>query len=384
MKWHKKQWNHHLKGLVLCGLVVSCGDNGEAQSHDTSGESSAAASSTSSGTASNEEASNAPNTGGSGASTSTIDGQTTERPPLEPFVIQDGICKPLLQPEPETVYEGDSLFAHIGAIASWGDDVYFAEYADFNDIPPRIARLKPDNSVDTLLDGNAGRLKVIADTLYFADNEGLKSLDLKTAGATPQALMTVPNVVDYDLSTVLYRDEEYVAGIVAFGAETLDGVVPLPEPMPAGLALFGDQVYYSDLDTVWKVGLDGQNPTALFPAGSSNYILAVGTDGNTVLFDNRDVLSSVPSAGGEVKKLGRAGDDRLFPNSTAAFEQYLFGRGVVYWVDDGSSFGWTALDGQSCGLFGGYSAFNPPAAHLTEREFIVGGDEGLYRIPRVD
>lgn len=367
-----KRWNHQFKLLALCGAVVSCGDSGGSGSQDTSGESNAT-SSTSGGT----------NSGGTGASTSTANEQTSEPAALEPFVVEDGSCKPLFQPEPEAAYKADSVFGHIGSVTSWGDDIFFAEFANFDDIPPRIARLKPDNSVDTLLDGTVGLLKVFGDTLYFADAEGLKSLDLKTAGSTPQTLMVVPSVVDYDLSNVLYRNAEYAAGIIPFGAETLDGVVLLPELMPAGLALFGNQVYFSDRETVWRVGVDGQNPTALFPADSFNFTGALATDGNIVLFDNSDVLFSVPAAGGEVRKLGRAGEDS-FPDRTAAFSQYFFGRDVVYWVDDASSFGWTALDGQRCGLLGKYRSFNPAAGHLSQSEFIAGGDNGLYRVPRVD
>jgi hypothetical protein len=117
------------------------------------------------------------------------------------------------------------------------------------------------------------------------------------------------------------------------------------------VSLFEDVLYVSDGDTVTRTNIDGSGASPLFPPDSFNFISLVGADATTVFFDNDMVLSSLPATGGEPVELGRGGGDSLF-SGTSRFAQFLPGRNVVYWVDDSSSYGWTALDGTSCGILG--------------------------------
>jgi hypothetical protein len=287
--------------------------------------------------------------------------------------------------------------------------------------------------VETLLEGEFNHLKVLGDELYFVGADELLSLDLSTPDAEPQVVMSLAAVdwlLDYDENFVLYADEDGAMWRAALGANlgagatedaesgdagtsedgtaadsaladagappvsadaaAAEGLEAATDPglllvaeRPRDVTLFGDTIYYSDGDTVLSLSVNGGEPTALFPPDSFNFITAVGTDGSVVFFDNKDVLTTVPASGGEPLEIGRAGGDSLF-NDTAAFSQYLPGRDIVYWVDDGSGYGWTALDGQSCGLLGSYSSFFDAEAHLTDDYLFVGGDSGLYQVPRVD
>lgn len=340
-------------------------------------------------------------------------GEPTEEVPTEPFVIAYGACRPNVLDVPEPIYEGGHFNATISSVTGTEDEVYFAESSSFDEIPPRIAKVTAAGTVETVLDGRFSKLKVLNGKLYFVqvnamNEDELWALDLATAAAEPQFVMQVSGLVDYNESTVLYSDGDGLVWRAALGA-TLAAPVPegsadgglgdaaatapvepaggagelLLAERPWALSLFGDTVYFSNGDTVLRIGVEGGEATPLFPPDSFNYIASVGTDGTNVFFDNQDELTLVPAAGGEPRVLGVAGADSLF-DDTARFVQFFSANDLVYWVDDGGTFGWTALDGQSCGVLGRFSSFFDAQGHLTKDSFFVGGDSGMYKVSRID
>jgi hypothetical protein len=374
--------------LAGCGEEDASGNQAAAESAGAAGESTAESTA---GSADDEVGGEAPAddaTGGEPAETPTGDDSGEVSPseevaPPEPFVLEFDLCRPNFIEAPEPIHDPGHFNATISSVTGWGDEVFFAESASFDEIPPRIARVRPDGTVETLLDGAVTHLEVFGDTLYYIGAGAFSSLDLSTPGAAPQVVMEISGLVAHDETTVLYSDDNDAVWSAALGAEDLSASVLLLEERPWDVALLGDTVYFSDGETVHSIGVDGSGRTALFAADSFNFITSVGSDGATVFFSNQDVLTSVPAAGGEPMELGLAGRDSLF-GDTAEFARLLPGRGVVYWVDDGSSFGWTALDGQSCGILGRFDSFFDADGYLTESELFVGGDSGLYRVPRVD
>jgi hypothetical protein len=362
-------------GIVLVTALTGCGDDSKAGGTANGG---AAGSQSPGGAAATAGASGA---GGSGAG---IGGSVTGgAPAVVPFVVENGICTPHAIPGPMPLYKIDSTFGHVGPMSARGDTLYFGESADFDDIPPRIAKLEGEGPPTTLVAGaHAFQLRIIADKLYYVDAEGLKSVDVATAGSAPMTLNKVTNIVAYDDKHVVYKDEtNYYA--VAVGAPDLTGAVTLRAIADIySVALAGDTLYLSSRDGVYRVGLDGTGAANVVPDDDFAFINMVQSDGTSVFFDDDDTLSVVPVAGGTPRAFGRAGPDSLFFD-TAAFSRLLPAGDRIYWADDGSSYGWTALDGMSCGILGTHDGFFEGGATLSESYLFASGEATVYRVNRL-
>jgi hypothetical protein len=366
-----------LLGIAMMIALTGCGDDAK-----SGGSGGAAGSAGSAGTGGNA------GSGGAAGAAVVMGGSagsaTGGMPPAVPFEVQNGICKPTSMPGPEPIYEIDSTFGHVGAMAAHGDTLYFAESADFDDIPPRIAKLEGDGPPTTFVEGaRAIGLSVIGDKLYYAEADGLKSVDLAASGATPMILNMVENIVAHDDKHVVYKDEtNYYA--VAVGAPDLTGAVTLRAITGIySLAIAGDTLYLSSREGVYRVGLDGTGAADVVPDDDFAFIEMVASDGTNVFFDDQDVLKVVPVAGGTARSIGRAGPDSLF-NNTAAFSSILSAGDRVYWADDGASYGWTALDGMSCGVLGTHDGIFEGGAALAESYLFASGEATIYRIDRVE
>lgn len=360
--------------MVLVTALTGCGDDTKPGGGAANGGAAGSQSLGAAGTA------GAGGSAGSGAGTggAAIGGAQ----PVVPFVVENGICRPNPIPGPKALYEIDSTFGHVGPMATRGDTLYFGESADFDDIPPRIAKLEGDGPPTTVVEGaHAFQLRIIGDKLYYVDAEGLKSVDLAAAGSAPTTLNTVTNIVAHDDKRVVYKDEtNYYA--VAVGAPDLTGAVTLRAI--AGIysvAIAGDTLFLSSRDGVYKVGLDGTGAANVVPDDDFAFINMVQSDGTSVFFDDDDTLNVVPAAGGTPRSFGRAGPDSLFFD-TAAFSRLLPAGDRIYWADDGSSYGWTALDGMSCGILGTHDAFFEGGATLAENYLFASGDATVYRVDR--
>jgi hypothetical protein len=363
-----------LLGIVLVTALTGCGD--DTKPGNTAASGGAGGSQSGGGTA------GAGGSAGSGAGTGGSAGSSTGgAQPALPFVVQDGICSPSSMPGPKPIYEIDSVFGHVGPIAARGDTLYFGESADFDDIPPRIAKLEGDGPPTTFVAGaHAFGLQIIGDKLYYVDAEGLKSVDLATAGSAPTTLNKIESIVTHDDKHVVYKDEtNYYA--VAVGAPDLTGAVTLRAI--AGIysvALAGDTLYLSSREGVYRVGLDGTGAANVVPDDNFAFINMVASDGTSVFFDDQDTLRVVAAGGGTPRSFGRAGPGSLF--SSAAFARLLPAGDRIYWADDGSSYGWTALDGMSCGILGTHDAFFEGGAALAENYLFASGEATVYRVNR--
>ncbi|MES1183598.1 MAG: hypothetical protein ABUL60_07265 [Myxococcales bacterium] len=368
--------SQQLLGILLVTALTGCGDDGTPGGAAASG-----------GAAGSQSAGGTAGTGGSagsGVGTSGTAGSATGgAQPAVPFVVEDGICRPNPIPGPKPLYEIDSVFGHVGPMAARGDTLYFGESADFDDIPPRIAKLEGDGPPTTFVAAaHAFQLRIIADKLYYVDAEGLKSVDLAAATATPTTLNKVANIVTHDDKHVVYKDEtNYYA--VAVGAPDLTGAVTLrPIEGIYSVALAGDTLYLSSREGVSRVGVDGTGAANVVPDDSFAFINMVASDGTSVFFDDHDTLKVVPAAGGTARSFGRAGPDSLFFD-TAAFSRLLPAGDRIYWADDGSSYGWTALDGMSCGILGTHDGFFEGGATLADNYLFASGEATVYRVDRV-
>jgi hypothetical protein len=302
--------------------------------------------------------------------------------PREPFQVMGGVCYPTSMPGPDPIYEIDNVFGHVGAMAAKGDTLYFAESADFDDIPPRIAKLEGAGPPATVVaDVHASALRIFGDELYFTDADGLKSVDLAAPGP-PMLLNMIPSIVAYDDKHVIYEDETSFYA-VAVGAADLTGAVTLrPAEGIYSLALSGETLYLSSRDGVYKVGLDGTGAADVVPDGDFAFIEMIATDGTNLFFDDQDTLKVVPVAGGEPRSFTVAGPDSLFFD-TAAFSRILPAADLVYWADDGSSYGWAALDGSRCGVLGTHDGFFEGGATLGDTYLFASGEGTIYRVERV-
>jgi hypothetical protein len=132
---------------------------------------------------------------------------------------------------------------------------------------------------------------------------------------------------------------------------------------------------------VFRVGLDGTGAATVVPDDGFALINMVASDGTSVFFDDDDTLKVVPAAGGTPRAFGRAGPGSLF--SSATFARLLPAGDRIYWADDGSSYGWTALDGMSCGILGTHDAFFSGGATLADNYLFASGEATVYRVNRV-
>jgi hypothetical protein len=285
---------------------------------------------------------------------------------------------------PEPIYEIDSTFGHVGAMAAHGDTLYFAESADFDDIPPRIAKLEGDGPPTTFVEGaRASELRVIGDKLYYVQTDGLKAIDLAVPGAAPQSLNMVENIVTYDDKHVIYKDEtSYYA--VTVGASDLAGAVTLRAIEGIySVAIAGESLYLSSREGVYRVGVDGTGAADVVPDDDFAFIEMIASDGTNVFFDDQDILKVVPIAGGTVRPIGRAGPGP-FVSRTAAFSSLLPAGDRIYWADDDGAYGWTALDGMSCGILGNHDGIFDGDAALAESYLFASGEATIYRVDRVE
>ncbi len=324
-------------------------------------------------------------TGGSAGSSAgaTAGGGSAGMQSTEPFTVEDGVCKPAAVAGPEPIYEIDNVFGHIGSMATHGDTLYFAESADFDDIPPRIAKLEGDGPPTTVVDGHASNLRVFGDTLYYVESDVLKSVDLAGASAAPVVLNTLTdmNVLEYDEQHVVYQDETNIY-VVDVGAEDLTAAVTLHAADSIySTAIAADTLYLSSRDGVYRLALDGTGLADVVPDDSFAFIGLITSDGTSLYFDDGDMLKVVPVAGGEPLTIGVAGADSLFYD-TAAFARLLPAGGVIYWADDGESYGWTAVDGTRCGILGTHDAFFAGGAALATSYLFASGEASIYRVAR--
>lgn len=300
------------------------------------------------------------------------------------FTVDAGVCRANAMPGPEPIYEVDSTFGYMGSMAAHGDTLYFAESADFDDIPPRIAKLDGAGPPTTLVEGaRASQLHVFGDTLYYVDSDTdeLKSVDLATDNAAPTVLNTAPGIVLYDEEHVVYKDETNIYA-VDVGAPDLSGAVTLyPAEDISSYAIAGDTLYLSSSEGVYRVGLDGTGAMDVVPDDSFNSIHLIASDGTTLYFDNFNVLGAVPVTGAEPLSIGLAGPG-LF--DTAGFYWLHPAGNVIYWADDAESYGWTAVDGMSCGILGTHDGFERGGGALADNYFYASGQATIYRVDRPD
>jgi hypothetical protein len=285
---------------------------------------------------------------------------------------------------PEPIYEIDSTFGHVGSMTARGDTLYFAESADFDDIPPRLAKLEGAGPPTTVVEGaRASQLRIFGDKLYYVDTDELKSLDLAAAAATPVVLNSVAGIVAYDEQNVVYKDETSFYAI-AVGAQDSTSAVTLHAAEGIySQALAGDTLYLSSREVVYRVGLDGTGAMEVVPYDHFAFIGLIASDGTSLYFDDSDLLKVVPVGGGEARAFGVAGPDALF-DDTAAFSRLFPSNGVIYWADDGESYGWTAVDGSRCGILGSHDGFFEGGGALADSYFYASGEATIYRAPRVD
>jgi hypothetical protein len=302
--------------------------------------------------------------------------------PAEPFTVENGVCHPTSIPGPEPVYEVDSTFGHVGSMVARGDTLYFAESADFNDIPPRIAQLGDAGAPTTLIAGaRAAKLQVFGEKLYYVEGEALKSFDLVAAGAAPVVLNTVADILAYDDQHVVYKDATNIYA-VAVGAPDLTGAVTLGSAEPIASAVIGgDTLYLSNGDKVYRVGLDGTGAADVVPDDDFGLIGIIALDGTSLYFDDDDNLRVVPVSGGTARTIAVAGPDSLFYD-TAAFASILPAGDVIYWADDGSTYGWTAVDGSRCGILGTHNGFFQSGGAVADGYIYASGEATIYRIER--
>ncbi len=279
----------------------------------------------------------------------------------------------------------ESTFGHVASMAAHGDTLYFAEYADFNDPPPRIAKLEEAGPPSTVVAGaRASQLRMVGDTLYYLESGALKSIDVATANATPVVLNTVAGIVAFDERHVVYKDETNIYAVAA-GAPDLTGAVTLYTDSASiySATIAADTLYLSSRDGVYRVGLDGTGAADVVADDSFSFIGLIASDGTSLYFDDSDTLKVAPVAGGMPRSFGLAGPDSLFDN-TAKFSKLYPAGAVIYWADDGSTYGWTALDGLSCGILGTHDAFFEGGGALADSYFYASGEKSIYRVKRVN
>jgi hypothetical protein len=301
--------------------------------------------------------------------------------PFVPFTAEGGVCRPASIEGPAPIYEIDSTFGNIGSMATRGDTLYFAESASFDDVPPRIAQLEGVGAPTTLVEGaRASNLRVFGDKLFYTEGNQLKSFDL-SAGGAPTVLNTVEGIMTYDAEHVIYKDATNIY-VVAVGAPDLTGAVTLrPAASIYSQSLAADSLYLSSREGIYRVSLDGASTSEVVPDDSFAFIEMIATDGTSVFFDDGDMLKVVPVAGGEARSFGVAGPDSLF-NNTASFAQLIPTADRIFWADDGSSYGWTALDGSKCGILGSHDGFFEGGAALSDSYLFASGEATIYRVPR--
>jgi len=265
-----------------------------------------------------------------------------------------------------------------------GDTLYFAESADFDDIPPRIARLEAAGTPTTLVAGaHARQLRIFGATLYYLEDDTLKSVDLATNGAAPVELNTVANILAYDDQHVVYKDETNIYS-VAVGAADLTGAVTLhAADSIVSVAIGNGILYLSNGDGVARVGLDGTGAAAVVPDDDFSDIGLMVSDGTSLYLDDDDQLQVVAVGGGSPRTFGLAGPDALF-DDTAEFANILPAGDIIYWADDGESYGWSALDGSRCGILGTHNGIFEGGAALTNSYLYAHGEETIYRVDRVE
>ena len=311
-------------------------------------------------------------------------GGSAGSPNNDPFMVVNGVCRPRVIAGPEPIYEIDSIFGHVGSMAARGDTLYFAESADFDDIPPRLAKLDGAGPPTTVVEGaRASQLRVFGDKLYYVDTDELKSLDLAAAAATPVVLNSVAGIVAYDEQHIVYKDETNFYAIAVGAQDSTSAVMVHAVEGIYSQALAGDTLYLSGRESVTRVGLDGTGAMDVVPYDHFAFIGLIASDGTSLYFDDSDLLKIVPVGGGEPRAFGVAGPDALFDN-TAAFSGLFPGGGIIYWADDGESYGWTAVDGSRCGILGTHDAIFAGGGALADSYFYASGEATIYRAPRAD
>jgi len=363
--------------LATWGCVACSGDGG------TDSSTGGAASTGGSPGAGGDATGGVDSSGGNASGGNANGGNASGGQPSEPFSVQDGQCIPNTVPGPEPIYENVDTFAHIDAIATHGDELIFVESYDFNDPPPRIAKLDATGSVSTLLDAGAVDLAVYGDSLYVVDAEGLKTLDLTNAAAELEPQTLVTGIMAFNDTQVVYATETEVFAITIGQTDDLSGAVllgPLGDVMRQP-TVSGEALYYHDVDNVLALNLDGSGATQVTPTDEFRYIWFMAVDATHAYFDDSP-LRSVPLTGGEPAALGVPGPDGF--GRFAGFVDLAPSGDVVYWADDNESWGFTAKDGMSCAILGTHKGFAEGAVAVSTSYVYARGDADLYRLPRVD
>jgi len=226
-------------------------------------------------------------------------------------------------------------------------------------------------------------LQVFGDKLFYVEGNALKSIDLMAPGAAPVILNTVEGILAYDAEHVVYKDETSVYSLAVGAADATSAVTLRAADSIYGVAIAGNRVFLSSRAGVYSVGVDGTAPADVVPDDSFAFIEMVASDGTNVYFDDGDVLKIVPAAGGEPRSIGVSGPDLLFDN-TASFAKIFPAGDIVHWVDDGETYGWTALDGTRCGILGTHDAFFSGGGTLAETYLYASGDATIYRAERAE
>jgi hypothetical protein len=321
-------------------------------------------------------------TGGAGGSGSG-GGDGSGGQASEPFSLEYGRCSPNPVPGPEPIYENTDTFAHIEAIVTHGDDLIFVESYDFNDPPPRIAKLDAGGSVSTVLDAGALDLAVYGDSLYLVDGEGLKTLDLTnpTAELEPQTL--VSGILAFDDMNVVFSTETEVFSVAIGLGDDMSSAVNLGAlgDVVRQPTISGGVLYYHDVDDVLALSLDGSGSTQVTPTDEFRYIWFMALGATHAYFDDNP-LKAIPLTGGEPTVLGTAGPDGF--GQDAGFTDLAPSGSFVYWADDNESWGWTAADGMSCAILGQHKGFFGGAVAVSTTYVYARGDAELYRVPGIE
>lgn len=265
-----------------------------------------------------------------------------------------------------------------------GDTLYFAESADFDDVPPRIAQLDGDGPPTTLVaDARASKLQIFGTTLYYVEEDELKSVDLEGADAgAPVVRNSVPGILAYDAEHLVYKDETNIYA-VAVGAPDLSEAVTLHAAASiVSVTIGGGILYLSNGDGVSRVALDGTGAADVVAEDDFSDIGLLMTDATNLYLDDDDKLQVVPLSGGEPRTFGWAGPDGLFTDS-AAFVRLMPAGDIIYWADDGESYGWHAVDGSRCGILGAHNGRFDGDAALGDSYLFARGEETIYRVERV-
>ena len=130
-------------------------------------------------------------------------------------------------------------------------------------------------------------------------------------------------------------------------------------------------------------GLDGTGAAEVVSDEDFGDIGLMASEGTSLYLDDDDQLQVVPVGGGNPRSFGLAGPDRIF-SDTAEFTSLLPAGDIIYWADDGESYGWAAVDGSRCGILGTFNAMFEGSAALADSYLYARGEKTIYRVERVE